>query len=92
MEIILSHVRRLWRRGRLAASGLALVFAFSPKPAGLISPGVAVEPDGRGSAEPACRFPTVPPEYRHVRALLTSAIKYIAPENAMIDEIGRAHV
>jgi hypothetical protein len=85
MKIISSHVRRLWRRGRLAASGLALVFAFSPKPAGLISPGVAVEPDGRGSAEPACRFPTVPPEHRHVRALLTSAIKYIAPENAMID-------
>ena len=39
MGIISSHVRRLWRGGRLAASGLALVFAFSPKPAGLISPG-----------------------------------------------------
>ncbi len=87
MEIISSHVRRLCRRGRLAAGGLVLVLACAHERAGLMSPGVAGEPDEPGPAEPACRFPTVAPDHPHVRALLTSAMRYIAPENGMIDAV-----
>ena len=32
-------------------------------------------------------FPTVPPEHRHVRALLENAMRYAAPENRMVDPI-----
>jgi hypothetical protein len=85
MEIISNRVRRLPRHGRFAAGGLALVLAFFPKPAGVMGMGVAAQPDGPGSAATSCRFPTVRPEHRHVRALLTNAMRYVAPENAMID-------
>ena len=87
MEIISSHVRRLCRRGRLAAGSLVLVLACAHEPAGLMSPGVAGEPDDPGPAEPACRFPTVAPDHPHVRALLTSAMRTSRRRIGMIDPV-----
>ena len=42
--------------------------------------------DGRHS-EQGLRFPTVRPEHRHVRELLVNAMRYLAPENKMVDPI-----
>jgi hypothetical protein len=85
MEITSSRVRRLWSHERFAAGGLVLALALFPRPAGIMSRGMAGEPDGTRSEATSCRFPTVPPMHQHVRALLANAMRYIAPENRMID-------
>src|SRR5436309_2128557 len=38
------------------------------------------------AAEPF-RFPTVPPEHTHIRALLENALRYAAPDNRMTDPV-----
>jgi hypothetical protein len=45
----------------------------------------ADEPNPPSPSEASCHFPTVRPEHRHVRTLLTNAMRYVAPENRMID-------
>jgi hypothetical protein len=47
----------------------------------------ADEPGRPTPAEASFRFPTVRPDHRHVRELLANALKYLAPENRMIDPV-----
>jgi hypothetical protein len=46
---------------------------------------VADEPNQPSPSEASCNFPTVRPEHRHVRKLLANAMRYVAPENGMIN-------
>ena len=43
--------------------------------------------DLRRPEQAASRFPTVRPEHRHVRDLLANAMRYVAPENRMVDPV-----
>src|SRR5262245_16821957 len=45
----------------------------------------AGEPDQPASGKAAVRFPTVPAEHEHARALLENACALFAPDNKMID-------
>jgi hypothetical protein len=85
MEVISSRLERLCRTGWFAAGFLVLVLAFFPEPACRMSLAAAGEPDTPETAATSCRFPTIRDEHRHVRTLLANAMRYIAPENAMID-------
>jgi hypothetical protein len=47
----------------------------------------ADEPDRQADSEQGFRFPTVRPGDRHARDLLASAMRYLAPENSMVDPV-----
>ena len=70
-----------------AAAARLLFLAFSLLLAGTMSHSRADEPDRRAASEQGLRFPTVRPEHRHVRELLANAMRYLAPENKMVDPI-----
>ena len=57
-------------------------------PAGVLLAALAALPGPARPAEPeptGFRFPTVPPEHKHVRTLLENALRYAAPDNKMTD-------
>jgi hypothetical protein len=85
MKIISQSPRRLTRQHRLAASALFVWLGFCLMETGGVHSIVAGEVDGAGPAQASSRFPTVRSEHRHVRALLENAMRYLAPENGMID-------
>jgi hypothetical protein len=86
-EILLRWLRRLYPDRRSAASGLVLGLALFPILANVMIAGETGQPDRPSTEEASGRFPTVRPEHRHVRALLNSAMRYIAPENGLIDPV-----
>ena len=47
----------------------------------------AVAPTRPGPGRTASRFPTVPAEHPHARALLENALRYVAPANKMVDPV-----
>jgi hypothetical protein len=47
--------------------------------------GVTTMSNHARAGESPSRFPTVPPEHRHARALLENAMRYVAPATGMID-------
>ena len=64
-----------------------LILALSLLLVGTMSYSRADEPDRRVVSERGLQFPTVRPEHRHVHDLLASAMRYLAPENRMVDPI-----
>jgi hypothetical protein len=54
-------------------------------PALLITPSLAGQPEQPSATAESCRFPTVRPEHRHVQALLSNAMRYIAPKTGIVD-------
>ena len=70
-----------------APSARLLILALSLLLVGTMSYSRADEPDRRVVSERGLQFPTVRPEHRHVRDLLASAMRYLAPENQMVDPI-----
>lgn len=48
---------------------------------GLVGPAAGAPPD-----EASFRFPTVPPEHEHVRALLRNALRHVDPASGLFDE------
>jgi hypothetical protein len=52
-----------------------------------MSHATALEPDQPASGQTEHRFPTIRPEHQHVRALLANSMRYLAPENRMIDPV-----
>jgi len=64
-----------------------LILAFLLSLVGTMSQLRAGEPDRRVASERGLQFPTVRPKHRHVRELLASAMRYLAPENRMVDPI-----
>lgn len=72
-----------WPRWRSVAARMAAGFAA-------LAAMFGVGGGARGDAPPevpAGRFPTVPAEHRHARALLANAMHYLAPANKMIDPV-----
>ena len=73
--------KTLRSRGRSAAARMAAAFAAFA--ATVAAVGLA-RADGPPEVA-AGRFPTVPAEHRHARALLENSMRYLAPANKMID-------
>jgi hypothetical protein len=62
---------------------VALVFSLAP---GLAFPDEKPKtPSSTAGKRPVARFPTIPAEHKHVHALAENAMRYIAPQNRMID-------
>ncbi|MGZ3303234.1 MAG: hypothetical protein ACXWO3_19275, partial [Isosphaeraceae bacterium] len=77
MGIISSRTTRAWRQQRCAARGLLLVLTAFLSPVNTMSHAAINEP---GQSSPGERqFPTVPPQHRHTRELLSNAMRYLAP-------------
>lgn len=76
METIWSWDKRVWQLvghgRRIGAGGVALVIAVS-----LTFP--------CGADKTSFHFPTVPAKHKHVRELLENSLRYVAPENKIID-------
>jgi hypothetical protein len=66
----------LWQAVALAASLAAVTCSSDAR---------AHQPPERSPGVSTVRFPTVPSEHKHVRALLENALQYIAQRNKMID-------
>ncbi|AMV40889.1 hypothetical protein [Planctomyces sp. SH-PL62] len=64
------------RSPRRVLLGLSLALAAAPPP-----PASAAPPE----SEPGFRFPTVPEEHPHARALLANALRYLGPDNRIFD-------
>jgi hypothetical protein len=65
--------------GACVAAGVAALLAVRPTPAG--------EPEQPMPVASSFHCPTVPPEHKHVRALLENALRYAAPENRATDPV-----
>ncbi len=87
MGIIASRTTRAWSQQRCAAWGLLLVLTASLSLVNTMSHAAGNEPGPPSPGETQFHFPTVPPQHHHARELLTSAMRYVAPENRMIDPI-----
>ena len=87
MGIISSRTTRAWRQQRCAARGLLLVLTAFLSPVNTMSHAAINEPGQSSPGETQFHFPTVPPRHRHTRELLSNAMRYLAPENRMIDPI-----
>ncbi len=87
MGIISSRTTRAWRQQRCAARGLLLVLTAFLSAVNTMSHAAINEPGQSSPGETQFHFPTVPPRHRHTRELLSNAMRYLAPENRMIDPI-----
>ena len=87
MGIISSRTTRAWRQHRCATRGLLLVLTTFLSPVNTMSHAAINEPGQSAPGETQFHFPTVPPQHRHTRELLSNAMRYLAPENRMIDPI-----
>jgi hypothetical protein len=77
---------RIRRNGRFAAGRLVLALAAYLGIGGTMKIEAAADEPSRPTPTAASfRFPTVRPEHRHARELLANAMRYLAPENRMID-------
>ena len=85
MGMISSRGTRNWGHDRRAASSLVVTLATSLAIGGQMNNARADEPGRPSSSEASFRFPTVRPGHRHARDLLANAMRYLAPENRMID-------
>src|SRR6516165_12395167 len=89
MTVIVSRLLH----GACVAAVLAILFAVcstsasEPAKPGRQAGGGAPQAGGGAHATSSFRFPTVPPEHKHVRALLENALRYAAPANKMIDPV-----
>ncbi|WP_165250339.1 hypothetical protein [Paludisphaera soli] len=75
MSIVANALEFFGRPERRLLAGLALAMGLVPATASAAPPEI----------EPGFRFPTVPEEHPHARALLANALKYIGPENRIFD-------
>jgi hypothetical protein len=73
-------IRAAGRRARLVLGGLSFVVLLAVFASGASAGGAP-----RSVEEAGFRFPTIPDEHRHAAALLANAIKYLAPDNRIID-------
>jgi len=87
MGIISSRMTRAWRQQRCAARGMLFVLTVFLSPVNTMSHAATDEPGQASPGETPFHFPTVRPQHRHARELLTNAMRYLAPENRMIDHI-----
>jgi hypothetical protein len=82
MGMISSRGARVFKRGRLSMGSLVLIFTIFITMTCRMNDAAADEPT---RDEASFRFTTVRTDHRHVRQLLTNAMRYIAPENRIID-------
>jgi hypothetical protein len=87
MGIISGRVRNVGNRERLAIDTLVFALGSCFIMAGTMSVASAADPDRFASAGSGSQFPTVRPQDRHVRELLANAMRYVAPENRMVDPV-----
>ncbi|MGZ3379633.1 MAG: hypothetical protein ACXVBB_05155, partial [Isosphaeraceae bacterium] len=87
MGIISSRTTRSWRQQRCTARGLLLVLTAFLSPVNTMSHTAINEPGQSSPGETQFHFPTVPPQHRHAHELLSNAMRYLAPENRMIDPV-----
>jgi hypothetical protein len=86
MGIMLVWVGSLGKR-RLAGNAVVSALTSFLITVGGMSVATTKEPYRPTPAEEASRFPTVRPQDRHARALLANAMRYVAPENRMVDPV-----
>jgi hypothetical protein len=85
MGMISSRGTRNWGHDRRTASSMVVTLATSLAIGCQMNDARADEPGRPNSSEASFRFPTVRPGHRHARDLLANAMRYLAPENRMID-------
>src|SRR3954447_11263272 len=81
------QVRRSGGRGRSIINAVAFLLASASFMAGSMSIAGSEDPDRPAPGGSVPRFPTVRPQDRHVRELLANAMRYVSPENRMVDPI-----
>jgi hypothetical protein len=96
MEMISGRIGRLREAARAARRGVCRPDS-APRLAGVLAACLAltVTSDGALASEPTSpgpdrkldRFPTVPVEHKHVRALLENAMHFVAPRHKMVDPV-----
>jgi hypothetical protein len=87
MGTISGRVRGFGDHERFAINGVTFALASYLIMAGSMSYARAGDPDRPTPGETSSHFPTVRPEDRHVRELLANAMRYVAPENRMVDPV-----
>ena len=87
MEMFLCRTPRGWRRAQSRLTSSLLVLAASFFPVNAMSQAATGELGPETSGASQFQFPTLPPGHRYARELLTSAMRYLVPENGMIDTV-----
>jgi hypothetical protein len=85
MEMISSRSVPVWRHERFATGSLILTLAACLVMEARLKDAAADEPGRPTPGAASFQFPTVLADHRHARELLVNAMRYLAPENRMID-------